>query len=94
MAKKKNSNKKHKFKHAEQSPAVESSGQATAPVKAAVTAPAGKAAASTERDFSYVAQDLRRIAVLAGSLIALELVLAYLVSHTDVGPAVYRLIQF
>jgi hypothetical protein len=97
MAKKKNSSKKHKFKHAEQTPAVQATDQATAPVnapaKAATAVPAGRVAA-TQRDFTYVGQDLRRIGLLAGSLVLLELLLAYLVSNTGVGPAVYRLIQF
>ena len=91
MAKKKNPSKKHKFKHVEQStPSAETATRpSSSPVFAATPRSAG-----TERDFSYVMRDLRRIGFMAGFLIVLELVLAYLIGNTALGTAVYRLIQF
>lgn len=99
MAKKKNISKKHKFKHVETShlqagesattavsEAVESNGARPAALKTAPVLVSG-------RDFSYIAGDLRRIALMGGSLIAVELVLYYLLVHTPVGPAVYSLVR-
>jgi hypothetical protein len=92
MAKKKNTSKKHRFKHAEQAPAIQPTEQAAVQAQPKAVAAAGKAAVA-ERDFSYVAQDLRRIALLGGALVLLQLLLAYLISNTGVGSAIYRLIQ-
>ena len=100
MAKKTKTSKKHRFKYAE--PSV-SAAAAAAPVVAA-PAPASKvpaaaapalaeAATVAGRDFSYVGTDLRRVGVLAASLLALELVLWYLFGHTGVGNVVYNLFQ-
>ena len=100
MAKKKNTPKKHKFKHVD-------------PLASQVSAPSGDVdaspltqnrsrpaavrsdggAAATQRDFRYVGGDVRRIGVLAVSLIALELVLYYLLAHTSLGTAVYSLVK-
>jgi len=45
------------------------------------------------RDFSYVSRDVRRIGVLAITLVVLELVLWYLFAHTGVGDTVYNLVN-
>ena len=100
MAKKKYSTKKHRFKHAEPSPAVletRENGATPAPATA-TTAPAkprvyGGGAAVSERDFSYVAVDLRRIAIMATGFILLEVILWYVFGHTGVGDSIYHLVQ-
>jgi hypothetical protein len=91
MAKKKSSkaNRKHQFKYAAPSTAV---------VAPSAKQPAGSptlpsAAAASQRDFSYVAVDLRRIALLGGSLVVFEFVLWYIFNHTGLGPAVYNLVK-
>ncbi|MDB5178974.1 MAG: hypothetical protein JWN01_917 [Patescibacteria group bacterium] len=93
MAKKKHTTKKHKFKHAE----PDAGAMVAQPTVGAVTNGgarlAKQAAAADVRDFSYVFGDLRRIAVLGISLIALELVLWYLLNHTGLGDSVYHLIK-
>jgi hypothetical protein len=100
MAKKKHSNKKHRFKYAEpstlaaQAPAVPSPAVNQAETQAPKPATSVAQAGTVTRDFSYVRGDLRRIAVLGGSLIALELILWYLFGHTSVGPSVYNLFSF
>lgn len=43
-------------------------------------------------DLSYVKRDLKRVLLVTGGLIALELICWYLLNHTAVGPAVYKLI--
>lgn len=49
--------------------------------------------AATVRDFSYVLVDLRRTAILAGSLVIFQIVLWYLFTHTGLGPSVYNLVK-
>lgn len=99
MAKKKQG-KKHKFKYA--SPVMP--GQSAPEVSSTPNSGGGKRAvaglsrsygyqASLGRDFSYVSVDLRRIGVLAVSLIALELVIWYLFGHTGLGNWVYQSVQ-
>ncbi len=85
MAKKKSSktNRKHQFKYASPS---------TAASTAAVGSPATTPVAS-ERDYSYVGVDLRRIMWLGGSLVILQLVLWYIFTHTGIGPSIYNLVQ-
>jgi hypothetical protein len=103
MAKKKSQNKKHKFKYAEPTSGV---GQASQVVQSSEVistqlnrsaAPQGRPARvqslADTRDFSYVGQDLRRIGVLAGSLLALEIALWYLFGHTGIGSTVYNLVS-
>jgi hypothetical protein len=100
MAKKKQF-KKHKLKHGEQEPAAESreTRQVEAPKpKQRVASPIAARAITgagnlTERDFSYVGRDLRKVLILAASLIAAELVLWVLFSHTGLGTKVYQVIQ-
>lgn len=44
-------------------------------------------------DLSYVKRDLKRVLLVTGGLIALELLCWYLLNHTPVGSAVYSLIK-
>lgn len=100
MAKKKQL-KKHKLKHGEQSTGVVSNESQEAP-KATPKVPATPSGVTkaitgagnvTERDFSYVGGDLRKILVLAVSLMAVELVLWFLFGHTGLGNAVYQAVR-
>jgi len=100
MSKKKNPAKKHKFKHVDTAMV-----SAAAEVSASANGAAGSAQASTlqtaraavvagtARDFSYVGQDLRRIGVMAGALVALEMVLYYVMVYTPVGATIYSLVK-
>ena len=94
MAKKKYSSKKHRNRPLADG-AVHESASTVAEAPSPQSAPARPKTAATvaSKDFSYVAQDLRRIGLMAVSLIALELVLWYLVSHTGLGDSVYNLIK-
>ena len=94
MAKKKSlkTNRKHQLKYAAPSGVA----SIDRPVKAAnfgSVAAQSPAVVTTERDFSYVGHDLRRILVLGGGLIFFLLILWYLFGHTGLGPAVYNLIK-
>ena len=98
MAKKKQL-KKHKLKHGEQEQAIQPV-QKEAASKARLQSPASVPAramtgsgTTTERDFSYVGADLRKILILAACLISAELVLWILFSHTGMGTKVYQVIQ-
>jgi hypothetical protein len=105
MAKKKNQTKKHKFKYAQPDSGVSS--HATAQVNESAAgqnqpqskvrmdraANNGTLAMSGVRDFSYVASDLRRVLLLAASLVALEVLLWLLFTHTGLGNAVYSLVR-
>lgn len=104
MAKKKNQSKKHRFKYAEPTSGLSASSGSNQPArtsqpqdtgaKAAALAGAGRTGVAAQtRDFSYVLVDLRRLSVLAVALVALELILWYLLSHTSLGSAVYRLLS-
>ncbi len=93
---KKNTAKKHKFKHVEtgagarapESLMQESSAGA---LNRTVTSPA--TAGVSGRDFSYVGSDLRRIGIMAGALVALELALYYVLIYTPAGAAIYNLVK-
>ena len=91
MAKKKSSkaNRKHQFKYAAPATTV------AAPGAKVVSAPSAAASvgAATQRDFSYVLVDLRRTAILGGSLVVFQLILWYLFNHTGLGPSVYNLVK-
>jgi hypothetical protein len=106
MAKKKNQTKKHKFKYASStgssaasvdSGVLKSSTDAVAAKPTGVSRPPARRGVvqpvAFVRDFSYVGQDLRRIGILAGSLIALELILWFVFGHTSVGASIYRMVQ-
>ncbi len=101
MAKKKQS-KKHRFKYTEPTVAAglelaggrdrsaeTRPGEAVGPRKQVSSASSRGVVAIGARDFSYVGKDVRRIAVFAVCLVALELVLWYLFAHTGIGNSVY-----
>ena len=100
MAKKKNISKKHKFKNVDSaslepvvSASVNESGSDVSGAKRADVLKTAPAAVGTGRDFSYVTSDLRRIALLGGSLVVIELVLYYILVHTAFGATVYSLVR-
>lgn len=94
MAKKKNISKKHKFKHVDAT-ALEQPAElnASSTVVASPRPQAAPVAVTSGRDFSYVAGDLRRIALLGGSLVVIELILYYVLVHTVFGLTVYSLVK-
>jgi hypothetical protein len=80
MAKKKNQSKKHQFKYAQTPSESGITTEATVAQPSSRPAAVATATASSQtsnRDFSYVASDLKRIAILAVCLVALEVGLAY-----------------
>lgn len=89
--------KKHKFKHVleggsavagrEELNRTSSSGS----VGASVSRGAVHGFGTAGRDFSYVIGDVRRIGLLAGGLVAVELVLWLILAKTPIGEAIYRL---
>jgi hypothetical protein len=96
MAKKKSISRKHKFKHVEAVPLESRTDSGVAREGApAVTAtrPTGRSDGAVVKDFGYVAQDLRRTLLLAGSLVALEIGLWYALTHTPLGSSVYSLVK-
>jgi hypothetical protein len=91
MAKKKNLSRKHRPRAAE---APAASTPAVQPESRPAPRPMAAAPAlASSRDFTYVANDLRRIGVMAVSLVALEILLWYVLGHSSLGQAVYRLVQ-
>jgi len=100
---KKNQAKKHKFKHVghpqpQVSAVTQDAGPATSSAevtqKSVAARPLARAyALSSQRDFSYVAVDLRKVVVLAVSLVASELILAFLFGYGGLGKTVYSLVQ-
>jgi hypothetical protein len=97
---KKNTTKKHKFKHVEtgvgaRAPELSTSGSASGDsIRGSATrSPSTAVAGAGGRDFSYVGSDLRRIAVMAGALVVLELVLYYVLVYTPAGTAIYSLVK-
>lgn len=104
MAKKKNQSKKHKFKHVETPASVQTvNPDANAAQNMLVASPKLKPSAvksssssvvhSGKRDFSYLSKDLRKIFILAVSLVLLEVALSLVFSHTSVGPSIYKLVN-
>jgi hypothetical protein len=96
MAKKKNQNRKHKFKYSEPTAQVGSSVSPTqstpAPVKQKQPVMAMAGGAQT-RDFSYVAKDVKRITIIAAFLVLLELILWVVLGNSDFGKGIYSLIK-
>ena len=97
---KKNTTKKHKFKHVEtgagaRAPEVSNAGSSARDIKSAEISQSGRSAAAgvPARDFSYVGTDLRRIGVMAVALVALEMALYYVLVYTPVGAAIYNLVK-
>ncbi|HEY6736302.1 MAG TPA: hypothetical protein VI322_01145 [Candidatus Saccharimonadia bacterium] len=87
MAKKKNSNRKYKFKYSEpvQAGSVVGSTSKSATAVTATTADAVVAG----HHYDYVKRDVRRLSVIAVMLVLTELVLWYLLGHTQLGQSVY-----
>lgn len=89
MAKKKNITRKHKFKYSEPVSHLATPGQPSSTFTATSTSAAG--AQFQQRDFSYVARDMRRLAIIAAALVSVEVILWYVLGHTPVGNSVYRM---
>jgi hypothetical protein len=87
MAKKVKNSKKHQLKYAQPTNISETK------VAGMTAGVAVKESVLFNRDFSYVSKDVRRLSLLAGSLLAVELLLWYLMNHTGLGTAVYNLIK-
>ena len=94
MAKKKNTPKKHKFKHVDPAQSMETANRvmATSQSGGAGARPVFTPAAVGARDFSYVGKDVRRIGIMAAALVAIELAFYYLLVFTSAGPAIYRVV--
>ncbi|HSX02320.1 MAG TPA: hypothetical protein VLI05_03315 [Candidatus Saccharimonadia bacterium] len=92
MAKKNKSTKKHRFKYTE--PAGLAGEAASAGTVAATSKLAATAPVASGRDFSYVSVDLRRLAILAISLVVVEAVLWALLAYTAIGSTVYSWFGF
>ena len=94
MAKKKQT-KKHKFKYA--APATGMAPAALSPVDMtageAVVAPQRAIGVVAGRNFAYVGHDLRRVGLLGGGLVAVELILWWAFGHTGLGNEVYNLVH-
>jgi len=73
--------------------AVSASGSQSSAQASTLQTARAVAAGATARDFSYVGQDLRRIGVMAGALVALEMVLYYVMVYTPAGAAIYSLVK-
>lgn len=69
------------------------SGSVDAGATPASKSPLRTAPASAGRDFSYVAGDMKRIGIAAVLLVALELVLYYVLTHTSAGDVIYNLVK-
>lgn len=89
MAKKKTSTKKHRFKYAQPTGLSENSMStpASSPTATGGHRPVAATIAPGE-DYSYVGRDLRRLSVLAVSLLAIELIIWVLFGHTGLGDTV------
>jgi len=94
MSKKTKTSKKHRFKHTAPAGEAEATVSTSAPVAAASERrlSMSQPMVAVGRDFSYVQGDLRRVGLLAGSLVTLELLLWWVLGHTGVGSAVYNLL--
>ena len=94
MAKKKQT-KKHNFKYA--APATGVTTAVPTPVGTiageAVIAPKRAPGVVAGRNFAYVGHDLRRVGLLGGGLVAVELILWWAFGHTGLGNAVYNLVH-
>jgi len=98
MAKKKNQNRKHKFKYTEPASKSASGNQETGQSQTALVTPVPKSVVLprpllSTRDFSYVSRDVAKIVILATFLIILELILRFVLGNTPLGKAIYSLIQ-
>jgi hypothetical protein len=83
MAKKSKPNKKHQFKHG--LPETARTGAPVSSVRSDVI--------ETARNFDYVLNDVKRLALIAAGLFLLEIALWYVLSSTGVGKTIYGLIK-
>jgi hypothetical protein len=94
MAKKKNQNRKHKFKYSEPASMGTSPNsrpaEQTNTIKQRVMTPA---AVGPSRDFSYVTNDMRRIVIIASFLVFVELILWLILSNSAFSKSIYSLIK-
>lgn len=93
MAKKKKSHKKHQqFKYA--TPTAPSVGGEPKRSEAATNKPAASRSYSYEvASLPLIKKDLRKVIILAGSFVVLQLILWFLFDHTGLGPSIYRVIK-
>lgn len=98
MAKKKQT-KKHKFKYAAPTAGVGAPiAVANEPAAIPASRPVKSRPSQTQtgvvtRNFTYVGHDVRRVAIFAGGLIGVELILWWSFGHTGLGNAVYNLVH-
>ena len=92
MSKKKSPPKKHKFKHVERAESSLQPGQTESLSVSPATITRSQLVSASTRDFSYVGADIRRIALMALALVAIELLFYYLLVFTSVGDAIYRMV--
>ena len=83
MAKKAKNSKRHQLKYAQPTGAPEASSERAIIAEAIASG----------RDFSYVSKDIKRLSLLAGGLLAIEIILWYVMGHTGLGNAVYNLVK-
>lgn len=91
MAKKKNSNRKHKFKYSEPVQETSVGGSVAQPVFKSATAGYGSQLAGN--NYSYVTRDVKRLGIIAVFLVLLELSLWYILGNTPLGESIYSLIK-
>lgn len=104
MSKKKKSHKKHQFKHSQSSASAAGASQSNAtspnqPAERANPAPASvvptvsnAAAVSYEvADLALIKRDVRKVLIMAGSFVVLQVGLWLLFNHTGLGNIVYHL---
>lgn len=95
MSKKKKSQKKHQFKYAEAKSATASPAQSSANLSAPTSSAAAKQTSLGYQvaNLELIKGDVRKVLVLAGSFVLLQLVLWFVFGHTSLGSGVYHLIK-
>ena len=93
MAKKRKSNKKHRFSpdHVQTGPVRPVSGQETSVPSPVAAAPSGMSVGYATAQ--VVRRDVVRVLLLAAGFIALMILLWVLFTHTGLGPAAYRAVK-
>ncbi len=98
MAKKKKSHKLHKKNQFKDASPTNSATTGEAQVKPTPVVAATKGVNSASLNYEIanlhlIKRDIRKVALLAGFFVALQLVLWFLFEHTGLGNAVYHLIK-